>query len=521
MAESATTQTKLCKLCGKPMPAGKLYNKADAHYECRQAARPTLQCVECGTDTKFTYNLGSLEKEPLCMPCFHKLPDDRRAEALSDIGEPKPQPTTSKQALEEIREKKRLEAIAKGELCYRCGKGVPDPGHDLCYGCEYQTQKRTPRLTGLGEMAETAMYGWLGDFAKTLDSPMSAAYPTVLCIAAGYGVANVGRLRSNLYGNIIGRKNSGKTRVIERALESWHAPSDQQIVRRYPGSEVGLIQLLGGKKHKDMEENDFVPKPYLLAQDEMRITFNKMDIQGSSLPNMLNEMFYRDDFGTASKQGNWVCCARLSVIGGLTADGPDQFAEIYGAATTQGTHDRTIFGIMPDNWDFDDMWEPQADLYRRAGTTELTKESYETVKQWRGENVERRRLGEIALRIAVITASLNHDATVTPECLAAALEFAEWQEKVRQWYAPSETDDLDGKAEQAIIRALGQETGWVEWRELCQKRNLHRAAKSAVRLNRVKKALIYEEVIEEEYEKDESGNGKDSKERTGRVRLKP
>jgi hypothetical protein len=107
------------------------------------------------------------------------------------------------------------------------------------------------------------------------------------------------------------------------------------------------------------------------------------------------------------------------------------------------------------------------------------------------------------------------------ECVAAALEFVEWQEKVRQWYAPSETDDLDGKAEQVITRALGQETDWVEWRELCQKRNLHRAAKSAVRLNRVKKALIYEEVIEEEYEKDESGNGKDSKERTGRVRLKP
>jgi hypothetical protein len=34
-------------------------------------------------------------------------------------------------------------------------------------------------------------------------------------------------------------------------------------------------------------------------------------------------------------------------------------------------------------------------------------------------------------------------------------------------------------------------------------------------------SFVYEEIIEEEYEKDESGNGKDSKERTGRVRLKP
>jgi len=478
---------------------------------CADCIATQPKCEICKTNPAgFNGNRRSTH----CLPCVQRK-DDEFDKALAN-GQAKLTP--SKQALQNIREQKRLEAIAKGELCYRCGRGCPEPGHELCYGCERQTKKREPRLTGPGEMPESCMYGWLGDFARTLDAPLSAAYPTVLCIAAGYGVSNVGRLRANLFGNIIGRKNSGKTRVIERALESWHAPSDQQIVRRYPGSEVGLIQLLGGKKYKDMEEDDFVPKPYLLAQDEMRITFNKMDIQGSSLPNMLNEMFYRDDFGTASKQGNWVCCARLSVIGGLTADGPDQFAEIYGAATAQGTHDRTIFGIMPDDWDFDDMWEPQIDLYRRAGTTELIKESYETIKQWRKDNVERRRLGEIALRVAVVTASLNHDPVVTPECLAAAIKFVEWQEKVRQWYAPSETDDLDGKAERAIIRALEQETDWVEWRDLSQKRNLHRAAKSAVRLNRVKKALIYEDVIEEEYE---NGNGKDSKERTGRVRLKP
>ena len=372
-------------------------------------------------------------------------------------------------------------------------------------------------------MPESCMYGWCGEFARTLDSPLDAAYPVVLAVAAGYGVPCAGRLRPNLMVNVVGKKGTGKTRVIERTLEGWNAPSASQVIRRYPGSEIGLIQLLGGKKAKDMDEADFVPKPYLLAQDEMRITFSKMGIQGSALPNAFNELFYRDDFGTASKQGHWTCCARLSVVGGLTCTGPDEFAEIYGEATAQGTHDRTVFAPFPDNWEFDDLWEPNENdsfRFRRPGSVEVPREIYDTVKEWRKEDpASRRRLGELALRIALVTASMNHDQQVTPECLRRALEFCEWQELVRAQYKPSETDDLDGRAEQAIIRALEEHTSWVEWRDLCIEKNLYRSAKSAQRLNRAKKALIWENIVEEEYAHVLDGRDNEKLERTGRVRL--
>jgi hypothetical protein len=489
---------------------------------------PGKPCVTCGNDGKEYFRVND-KPTRICYKCWRKTDDAKKPV------------TTSSNKLAEIRDKKRVEMIEKGELCYRCGRGAPDPGHELCFGCEQATTKRVV-APALGKMPESCVYGWLGEFAKTLDAPLDAAYPVVLAIAAGYGVPAYKRLRSNLYVNIIGEKGSGKTRVIDRALESWTPPSDMQLIRKYPGSEVGLIQLLGGKKAKDMEAEDRLPSPYLLVQDEMRITFNKMDIKGSSLPNMLNELFYHSNFGTAAKQGHWECCASLSVIGGLTCNSPNEFAEIYGAATAQGTFDRTLFGIMPNDWEFDEMWEPQTGKYttvqefdsnmqplpaieldvtiqRRARACTVPKEIYEAVGEWRRKDFEnRRRMGELVLRVALVTASLNHDEQITPECLQCALEFIEWQERIRSKYNPAETDDLDGLAERAIIRALEECADWVDWRSLCKKRNLYRAAKSSVRLNRVKRAMIFENIIEEEYTpKENDGSGGD---RTGRVRLK-
>jgi hypothetical protein len=484
----------------------------DGSRWCHDCAVNAPRCRECN---KYPAGIRGNTRTPLCWACIEK----RSQKPASP----------SKAKLAEIREQKRMEMIERGELCYRCEHATPDPGHELCYKCEQATAKR-PAKPKLGRMPESCMYGWCGDFARQMDSPLDAAYPAVLAIAAGYGVPNAGSLRPNLYVSVVGEKGTGKTRVIDRIRESWQPPSETMVSRRYPGSEIGLIQIMGGKKQKELRPEDYNPKPFLLVQDEIRVTFNKMDIKGSSLPNMLNDLFYHDDFGTASKQGSWTCCARLSVVGGLTCDGPDDFAEVYGAATCQGTFDRTIFGLFPPDWEFDDLWQPPvvspgADItdnlpvMRRPQPCAVPAWAYEKVKVWKRGNPEtRRRLGELALRVALITSSMNHDRQITEECLRCAIEFIEWQEAIRAEYSPSETDDLDGRAERAVIRALEKQPDWIEWRDLCQKNNLHRAAKSAVRLNRVKKALIYEQIIEEEYEMKEDGT---RGERSGRVRLMP
>lgn len=413
--------------------------------------------------------------------------------------------------------------------CEECKQHPVMDGHTKCRECFHYGKTKLKATTSL-DFPEAAMYGWLGELARKIDGPLSAAYPVLLAMAAPC-VQPYKRLRPNLYVNIIGGAGDGKTRVINNARETWLTPPEVGVVSKYPGSEIGLIQFLGGKKAKDTKHEDRYPKPYLLIQDEMRITFNKMDIKGSSLPNMLNHLFYHDDFGTGSKQGDWECFPRLSVVGGLTCKNPDEFAEIYGLTTTQGTYDRTLFGIMPTDWEFDDMWEPPMDttvnpitdgvepapITRIAKPCAIPKFAYDAVAEWRRKDMEnRKRLGELILRVALVTASLNHDKEVTPECLQCAILFIEWQEQLRRHYKPSETDDLDGKAERALVRALEKYENWVEWKTLTTSHNLYRAAGSAKRLNNARFQLMRSNVIEDEMRLNERT---EKLEPTGRLRL--
>jgi hypothetical protein len=414
----------------------------------------------------------------------------------------------------------RKEMSAKGELCTRCNHASPEPDEALCFKCKNHENKRKIK-PGLKRMPESCMYGWMGDFCRKLNCPLDAAYPTALAIGAGYGVPSTTTVRTNLYTTLIGSKGTGKSVTIKRILSAWSPPAEIQVIKKYPGSEIGLIHLLGGKKHKDMDEQDFVPKPYLLVQDEMRATLGKVNIQNSALPNMFNQLFYQNDYGTASKQGHYECAAKLSMVGGLTCEDADEFSSVYGVETTTGMYDRMVFGVCPEEWDFNhEGWQPPTEvdgevIRRRPKAVVFPKDRFNQIKAWRDMDYKsRRRLAELAERIAVVTAAYNQDDEVSEECMAKALEFVDWQESVRYKYRPSEMDSADGKCQQAIMRALERYESWIEWRSLCKKHNLHRHG--ATVLNRVKAAMIRECMIEEEYEMKEDGSrgGK-----TGGVRI--
>jgi hypothetical protein len=409
--------------------------------------------------------------------------------------------------------------------CKTCGK-YPifdiEGGGTECRECINHAPTREKKGTKL-EFPESCMYGWCGDFARKMGAPLSAAYPAVLAVAASYGVPNDPRVRSTLYVTIVGDTRSGKSVTKDRVLNSWAAPPETKVVKGYPGSEQGLILLLDGKKAKDMKPEDFYPKPYLLVQDEMRMMFGKIAIQNSGLPHALNELFYEDQFGTAVKgQGHLVCAPRLCMLGCLTCANPDQFAEVYGVDTATGLYGRTVFGWVPKGWDFQfETWEMpgEVDGYRRPKTCRVGAEAFLMAKKWAEERPgERIDLKELALRVALVTASMNHDDEVGEECMRRALQFMEVQEKFRAKYRPAESDTPSGKCQTAIIRALEQYEDWVPWRELCRKHSLYRGKdRDATVLNRVRKAMVYEGMIEEEYYSEASG--RDTKEKTGRVRL--
>jgi hypothetical protein len=425
-----------------------------------------------------------------------------------------------------------LSPVKVVDICDACMDAMLQPGYKTkattsdgaAPAKEPEKPKNEKKHHELWDFPEHAKYGWLGEIAATLNAPMSLAYPTMLCVFAGQGFCRSGSVRGNLYGCMIGPKGTGKTRTIDRALHKLKYEYPWLIKKRYPGSEHGLMLILEGKKPKEMTEVELMTsKPFLLVQDEFRSTFGKMGIDNSALPFMFNHLFSDSEYETASQKGSMQCRAELSIIGGLTAENAEEFAEVFGKATTTGLYDRFIYGVAPPSWDWDDQWEETAEtVERKTKSVNFSDKIYQMKKQWQQQGPEaRRRLGELALRVAMITASANGDASVSEECMAAALRFMEWQQAVRAWYRPSEMDDKDGICQEAICRVLerlGKDDpdGWVSWKKAKRAGNLSRH--TATRVIRIYKGMVELGMIEEERETD--NEGKESKKKTGMVRLK-
>jgi hypothetical protein len=371
------------------------------------------------------------------------------------------------------------------------------------------------------DMPESCMYGWLGDFAKQMNCPFSLSYPAMLAIYAGQGMVKNNNVQGKIYACLIGPKGSGKSRTIDRGLLKLHYDLDWMIKRRYPGSEYGLMLTLGGKKPKEETViEQMTTQPFLLVQDELRSTFGKIGIENSALPFMINDLFSHDEYETSNQKGVMRCRPKLSIIGGLTAENPEEFAEVFGKATTTGLYDRFIYGVAPPTWDWDDTWEDKVmPETRRAKSVGVPQAIFDMKKAWlRSKEGRHTRLGELALRIALVTASANGDMMITEECMECALQFMEWQERVRAAYRPSDQDDKDGKCQEAIVRTLerfADQDGWVKWRKAKTDGNLYRH--TAVRLGRVFNGMIDQGMVEEERDTDDEGNK--TKKKTGYVRM--
>ena len=376
-----------------------------------------------------------------------------------------------------------------------------------------------PERKKLHAMPECAMYGWCAEKARELETPLGYAYPAIVTAVAAMINGTTRGIRPTMYTVLIGPVHCGKTETIKRAIDSLLWPDPATVKWTVPGSDRGLINIFGGKKKDDKDKdpvsNARFAKTHLLAQDEFRNTINKSNISGSSLAPTLCSLWSQDEAGAADKTGEHICLVKLNILGGLKADDPEEFAEVFGKESTAGLYDRCVYGIAPKGWKWQ-PWEPKP-APRMPSNPAITPECYQMLARWRDTNpVSRGRLGEIALRIAYITAAANHDKTISTECMRCALEFAEWQESIRAGYRPGMGDAIDAQATNAILMVLEQLDGkWVSWRELSTKKNWYRKY-GASTLRRVREALQATGVtVEETIDLD---NGK--QQRTGQIRLR-
>jgi len=380
------------------------------------------------------------------------------------------------------------------------------------------------------------MWGYLGDVARKLQAPLGFAYPAVLAVYAGrHGAMRTKGTRTNLYVALMGDVHVGKGRTAKRAM---HVVAGNELSKEHwtwGASDAALVEMLDGKADNKIKPEERTGRPVLAFEDEMIDAMNKMDIKGSSLSNKLNTLFGADVVEHRVKGKPHVAYAQLSLLGALTIKDPAAFTEIWGKNTVTGLWDRFIFAIAPKGWEWDDQWEEQEYVVpevREPATVRMTQEALDMKKAWVSvDRVNRERLGELALRIAVITTAAQGErdkrdwkAPVTEDCMRAALEFMEWQEAVRERYKPSEADTPGGKLAELIaetfmrIRDDAGNYAWASWRAVYRKHNWHRKDGKSMQVQR--DALVEAGVLQAEWEDvlDKDGKETGKREKTGNYR---
>lgn len=374
--------------------------------------------------------------------------------------------------------------------------------------------------TGL-EFPPSAMYGKLREMAlKYPRLQLGWLYPSMLAVASALNIETSSTVRSNLYVANLGEVGYGKSACSDAAVSSIVLP-ELTVMEETPSSDRGLAKMLNG---------DAV-RPVLIHSDEFRAVMQKGGIQGSALPQMLCQLWGKNKAGVSDKKGLDPCFAKLSILGNVPITDSAEFGRIFGTSTASGMADRFLYGystqsvkyrpnpnVRPESLEIREVRMPDWVWDAKDRWTDLSPDT-------------RRRLGEHALRIALVSAGANGDREVTKEGFEAALRFMEWQERIRTIYRPGVAETKEAEAFDAIWLALkaqrdhqmstktapkGAETvtsnkdhqlELVHWRRVINGKSYYR--KYAGLVDRVKQTMADSEIIEMVKEMDHDEGGKD------------
>lgn len=324
---------------------------------------------------------------------------------------------------------------------------------------------------GFKDMPESVLDGWLGEICRTrmADFPRAYAWPALL-VAASVLVTRHERHRENLFVALVGPKGTGKSSAFDVAFKLL---SIQQppLMRLKAGSAEGLVQYIG----------DIGGAPRLFFTDELAHLLKKASIEGSTFSNVLNSTFYNDkeEFLIArGKRIEFNC--RLSIAGGLI---DEQFGELFGAETTNGFYDRFVFGQCPTGYSYNyepfegppaiqksDIDEPD-DMARPLNTAvEINPDVWRETKRWRSEFGLNREV-ENAIKAASICAAFDGRTELRVSDLGPALEFAQYQARMRKVLEPNPGKTPDAIVSKKIKAYLCQHAANGEW--MNRRRVLH------------------------------------------------
>ncbi|MFZ3212710.1 MAG: hypothetical protein ABSE40_19350 [Candidatus Sulfotelmatobacter sp.] len=309
---------------------------------------------------------------------------------------------------------------------------------------------------------EECMYGRMGEWARSLGTPLGHAYPAML--GAYSFVPDLDVMcgcRLGLYVCIVAPVGGGKNTSLVRAIQVLGLRKGLDWKVTTASSDRGLMDAIGSKTEGRGKDKKTVPGPrkLLLRTNEMGATLKKAAIDGSVLSDMLCEVWDTGEWECRDKGGSSECDCRMSWVGGVPvdADKPEQFAEAFGKFASRGLMSRMILGYHAgERFRHDGKeWTPTPgasetvltgdDLYASLDkylmstpVRTVDPEAQRVYDAWSCPQDVDGRLKYNLMKVALLTASANHEGTVSPDCMAKAILFMDWQARLREVFKPSD-----------------------------------------------------------------------------------
>jgi hypothetical protein len=391
------------------------------------------------------------------------------------------------------------------QLCTQVVSVAPTLGGDYFADVRDSVQViEEPTALTNDDMPLAVLDGWLGDVCRKRmlkDYPVAYAWPALLSAASVLVTRDLlpAQTRANVYVGLIGPVGSGKTSAFNdafRLLALRDDPSrnfnENEVCRLKAGSGEGMANAIG-------DQNTATK---LVFVDELKHLMVKLNYQGSTFAEFLNDVFYTDvNRLVVAQRREILFSCRMSLAGGVPEEG---FAETFGAGTTGGLHSRFLFGVCPSEFG-GYSWHPaegapalerpsseDADTFTtpRPSKIEIDPDVWIETGRWRKELRLSGRSVEVAMKAAVISAAFDNRGTLKASHLGPALALAKYQEEVHRRFEPNPGKNPEAMvAENALryLRSRGANGQTIDRSRLLNDINAYREGPATA--NRALKAL--------------------------------
>jgi hypothetical protein len=342
----------------------------------------------------------------------------------------------------------------------------------------------------LPDMPAEVLDGWLGDICRQhmAGFPIAYAWPALLTAASVLVPKLSGNIRTNLFVGLIGGVGTGKTSAFECAF--WLLKlTKPPLVNLKSGSGEGMAEFIG----------DLGGAPRLVFVNELAHLLSKVNYQGSTFEQFLNDAYYQDEQTLTIARGKQIIfnCA-MTLAGGLPED---KFEELFGLGTIGGFHDRALFGVCPTKFDpFEwkplegesplaselDFSVPETESSFGAESVDANRPRAVTVdhavwsekNRWQKEYGIGGRAAEAGIRAAIIAAAFDCRDRLKVSDLGPALAFARYQEFVHKRFAPNPGKTNEGIAGHKILSYFKQnapppDCAWLNRRTVILETHCH------------------------------------------------